>query len=207
MIQLSTGDAQNFSAYRADPSGTPKGAVVILPEVLGLNDRIRKVADGFAEKGYVAVAPSLFDKVKPDVSLADDEAGLTEGRSLSAEVGTEWSLSAIQATVDSVKDAGKVAVLGYDWGGYLAFLSANQVKGIACAISYYGDGIAKEQRGKCKVPTLLHFGEADEVVPFDEVVQAMKSIGDAMPASIKENAEGGLAATPTGLAYRARMGI
>lgn len=169
MIQLTTGDAEAFSAYRADPAGTPKGAVVILPEVLGLNAHIRKVADDFAAKGYVAVAPSLFDKVRPNVELADDDAGLAEGNSLKENVGTEWSLSAIQATVDAVKAAGKVAVVGYDWGGYLAFLSANQVNGIACAISYYGDGVTDQQRGKCKVPTLLHFGEDDSVIPFEDV--------------------------------------
>lgn len=170
MIQLTTGDAQTFSAYRADPAGPPKGAVVILPEVLGVDEHIRKVADGFAEKGYVAVAPSLFDKVKPNVELADDAAGRAEGSGLKEEVGEEWSISAIQAAVDAVKEAGKVAVVGYDWGGYLAYRSANAVKGIACAIGYYGDGIAQEQRGKCRVPTLLHFGETDPAVPFDDVV-------------------------------------
>ncbi|MFG1358624.1 dienelactone hydrolase family protein [Xanthobacter pseudotagetidis] len=148
MIELTASDAQTFCAYRADPSEAPKGAVVILPEAGDREDGMRKIADGFAAEGYVAVAPALA----PDADTA-------------------WSLSAVQATVDAVKDAGKVAVVGYDRGGYLAFLAANEVKGIACAIGYYGDGVSGTQRGKCKVPTLMHFGEADEVIPLEEVTQ------------------------------------
>ena len=148
MIELTAGDARTFSAYRADPPEAPKGAVVILPEAVDLDDGVRKIADGFAAEGYVAVAPAL-----------------------AAEADTEWTLSAVQATVDAVKGAGKVAVVGYDRGGYLAFLAANAVDGIACAIGYYGDGVANVQRGKCRVPTLMHFGEADETIPLAEVTQ------------------------------------
>ena len=112
MIELTAVDGHKFSAYRVDPEGTPKGAVVVLQEVFGVNPHIRKLADGFAAKGYVAIAPSLFDTAKPGVELGYDEASLSEGLALMQQVGTERSLGDIQATVDAVKSAGKVAIVG-----------------------------------------------------------------------------------------------
>src|SRR6266545_2498799 len=141
MIELTAGDAHKFSAYRADPADTPKGAVVVIQEIFGVNPHIRKLADSFAAKGYVAIAPSLFDRVKTGVELEYDEGGLSDGLDLVKQVGTQWPLGDIQATVDAVKSAGKVAIVGYCWGGYLAYVCANRVSGVACAIGYYGGGI------------------------------------------------------------------
>ncbi len=171
MIDLTAQDGHSFSAYRADPEGAPKGAVVVVQEIFGVNSYIRKLADGFAAHGYVAVAPSLFDWVKTDVSLSYDESGLAEGSELVKEVGTERAIGDIQTTVDAVKGAGKVAVVGYGWGGYLAYLAANQVSGLACTAGYYGGGIVDGYSEKRKVPTLLHFGEDDALIPFERVSQ------------------------------------
>ncbi|MGQ0682629.1 dienelactone hydrolase family protein [Bradyrhizobium sp.] len=171
MIELTTGDGQKLSAYRADPDGAPKGAVVVVQEIFGVNPHIRKMADMFAAKGYVAIAPSLFDPVKADVGLGYDEAGVSEGLHLVKEVGRDRALAEIQAAVDSVKEAGKVAVVGYDWGGYLAYAAANRVNGVACAVGYYGGGIVDDYGEKRKVPTLLHFAEDDKNIPPEAVVQ------------------------------------
>ncbi len=171
MIELTTADGHCFSAYRADPDGTPRGSVVVLQEIFGVNPHIRKITDDFAAKGYVAIAPSLFDRVKTSVELNYDEAAMTEGLQLVTEAGVDGPLAAVQATVDAVKTAGKVAIVGYCWGGYLAYLSGNRVKGAACAIGYYGSGILDNYREKRKIPTLLHFGENDPLIPFEEVGQ------------------------------------
>jgi carboxymethylenebutenolidase len=178
MIELTTSDGQKLSAYRADPDGAPKGAVVVVQEIFGVNPHIRKVADMFAAKGYVAIAPSLFDSVKADVKLGYDEAGVTEGLELVSQVGRERALAEIQAAVEAVKDAGKVAVVGYSWGGYLAYASGNRVNGIACAIGYYGGGIVDDYGEKRKVPTLLHFAENDSIIPNETVVQFRASRPD-----------------------------
>ena len=82
MIELTAADGQTLTAYRADPEGTPKGAVVVVQDIFGVNSNIRKIADMFAANGYVAIAPSLFDSVKPDVSLGYDDAGRDEGTAL-----------------------------------------------------------------------------------------------------------------------------
>lgn len=171
MIELTADDAHKFSAYRADPTDAPKGAVVVVQEIFGVNPHIRKITDSFAAKGYVAIAPSLFDRVKTGVELGYDEDGFAAGLDLMQQVGTQRSLGDIQATVDAVKSAGKVAIVGYCWGGYLAYLSSNRVNGISCAVGYYGSGIVDEYREKRKIPTLLHFAENDPLIPFEDVVQ------------------------------------
>jgi len=171
MIELTAGDGHKFSAYRADPEGTPKGAVVVVQDFFGVSAHIRKIADEFAAKGYIAIAPSLFDAVKPDVALGYDEDGLAQGVELTQQVGIERAIGDIQQAVDAVKNAGKVSIVGYGWGGYLAYLSANRVNGVACTVGYYGDGIVDDPREKRRVPTLLHFGEDDARIPFEEVGQ------------------------------------
>ena len=169
MIEVTANEVK-FSAYRADPEGTPKGAVVVLQDVFGVNADIRKIADDFAAAGYVAVAPSLFDKVKSNIEL--DASADAEGRSLTAELGTEWPIEAIQATVDTVKGAGKVALVGYSWGGYLAYLAANKVTGLACAIGYHAEeGILDGMSEKRRIPTLMHFAEADPAIAEADMIQ------------------------------------
>lgn len=171
MVELTAADDHKLSAYRADPSGTPKGAVLVVQDVTGVTARLRKIADDLAARGYVAIAPSLFDRVKAGVELGYDEASLAEGATLAKGVGEEQSLKDIQAAIDAVGEAGKVAILGYGWGGYLAYLSTNRAQGLACAVGYYGRGIVDQYREKRKAPTLLHFGDSDPFIPFEEILQ------------------------------------
>jgi carboxymethylenebutenolidase len=171
MIELNASDGHAFAAYRAEPEGAPKGAVVVVQDRFGINSQVRKLANEFAAKGYLVIVPSLFDAVKADVALGYDEDGLAEGKELMAEVGTERAIGDIQQAVDAVKSAGKVGIVGYGWGGYLAYVSANRVNGVACAVGYYGDGIVEDFREKRRVPTLLHFGENDPLIPYEEVGQ------------------------------------
>jgi len=171
MIELTAADGISLSAYRADPAETPKGAVVVLQDIFGVTPEIQKVADAFAAKGYVAIAPSLFDRVKPGVNLGHDDGGKSDGAAISAQVGKEQAISDIQAAVDAVKGAGRVAVVGYCWGGDLAYTAANKVNGIACVIGYDGSETVIDYREKRKVPTLLHFAEADPQLPFEQITQ------------------------------------
>jgi carboxymethylenebutenolidase len=171
MIELTAADGHTFSAYRADPSQFPKGAVVVLQEVFGVTSHIRSVTDAFAAQGYLAIAPSLFDYVKKGVELGYDQAGVAEGAGLVQQLAKERTFGEIQAAIDAVKSAGKVAIVGYSWGGYLAYAAGNRVNGVACAVGYYGGGIADEYGEKRKIPTLLHFGENDALVPLPAMVQ------------------------------------
>jgi carboxymethylenebutenolidase len=172
MMELTSGDGHKLSAYRADPGDAPKGAVVVVQEVFGVNPHIRQMADMFAAEGYVAIAPSLFDRVKTGVELGYDEAALNEGLGYSQQIEEATALADIQAAVEAVGDVGKVAVVGFSWGGYLAYRAANNLKGLSCAVGYYGPGIEKLFLGKSKIPTCTHWAEKDPLITFDpEVIQ------------------------------------
>jgi len=167
MIELATADGHKVTAYRAEPEGTPRGALIVMQEGPGLAPHARKMADLFAAKGYLALAPSLFDG---DPASATAEAG--------SQPGAEHAFAALKAAIDIALPAGKVAVLGYGRAGHLAYLAGNAVPGIACVVCYYGDGIVDEFGAKRRVPTLVHFAGGDERVPGEKVIQFRASRPD-----------------------------
>ena len=173
-LTLTAADGFTSSAYVAEPSGTPKGAIVVLQEIFGVNSHIRGVADGYAAAGYLAVAPSTFDRVERDIQLGYAPNDMSEGMRLKGAVEAlpaPGVLQDIQAAVDYAARAGKVGIVGYCWGGLLVWRSAEQVRGLAAAVAYYGGGmtVGSEPARRPAVPTLVHFGELDTHIPLDSV--------------------------------------
>lgn len=161
-------DGHPFAAWRADPAGERRGAVVVVQEVFGVNAHIRDVCDGFAAAGFAAIAPALFDRLKPNVALDYDEAGVTEGRALVGELGWEKPLLDIRAAADALRADRRVGVVGYCWGGSVAFLAACRLD-LGCFAAYYGRHIVEfpEERPGC--PGLFHFGAEDALIPLANV--------------------------------------
>jgi carboxymethylenebutenolidase len=178
-LELAALDGGSFSVYRADPPAEVRGAMVVVQEIFGVNHHIRNVADGFARDGYLALAPALFDRLERDLELAYDAAGIAQGGSFPRRLGWEDPIADIQATVDVLAQVGKVAVVGYCWGGSLAFRSAARVGGIACAVGYYGGHIALQLDQVPRVPLLLHFGEKDAGIPLSDVEKIRQAIPSA----------------------------
>ena len=116
-----------IGAYRADPAGTPLGGIVVVQEIFGVNAHIRRVVDGYADAGYVAIAPALFDYVESGVELDYDEAGVARGRALVGEVGFDRAVTSVASAAQAIASAGRVGVVGYCWGGTVAFLSATRL--------------------------------------------------------------------------------
>jgi carboxymethylenebutenolidase len=168
-ISLKAKDGHEFSAYRADPQGKPKGGLVVIQEIFGVNHHIRNVCDRFAALGYAAVAPALFDRTQKGVELAYDADGIAAGRGLMTKVPMEGILADTQATIDYAKQFGKVGIVGYCLGGSVAFSAATQLDGIAAAVGYYGGRVAATADEKPKVPTILHFGDEDQSIPMSDV--------------------------------------
>jgi len=168
MIEITAADGHIFTAYRADPADSPKGVVVILQEVFGVNAHIRKSADAFAAQGFLAVAPSLFDRAEKTVEQGYDEASVSKGLELTKTLG-ENPFVDIQATVNTFRELGKVALVGFDWGGFLAYQAANRVQGVATVVSYYGCGIVNDALQRRKIPALLHFGTLDPYILLDQI--------------------------------------
>ena len=165
-IELTAGDGFRLAAWRADPAGTPRGAVVIAQEIFGVNSHIRGVCDGYAADGYVAIAPALFDRYEPGVDIGYAPADVARGRELKARADLDAALLDIAAARDAVAAAGKVAVIGYCWGGTIAWMTASRLPGFACAVAYYGGGILDAAAEKSRCPVMAHFGERDAGIPI-----------------------------------------
>ena len=174
-ITLTAADGFKLSAYVSEPSGTPKGAVVVLQEIFGVNSHIRGVADGYAAAGYLAIAPAIFDRIEPEVQLGYTPDDMTEGVRLKAAVEAlpaPGVLQDIQAAVDLAGKSGlKVGIVGYCYGGLLVWRSAEQVRGLSAAVAYYGGGMTmgSEPSRKPAVPTMAHFGQLDTHISVDSV--------------------------------------
>ncbi len=169
LIELKAGDGHKLSAYRAEPAGKPRGAVVVVQEIFGVNSHIKAVADGFAADGYLAVAPAFFDRVKRGVDLAYTQADIDAGRAVVQQLQWNDTMADVAAAVDNLKSTGKVGIVGYCWGGTVAWVAASRSNGIACAVPYYGGGIAGMIDEKPKVPVMFNWGETDHAIPLDDV--------------------------------------
>ena len=168
-IKATGSDGHAFDIYLAQSKGSPRGGVVLIQEIFGVNNHIKNVAEKFSSNGYLVGAPSLFDRVQPDIQLGYSTEDIRRGKELKDNLGNESPLMDITATLNIVRSAGHVAVVGYCWGGTLAWLSACQVDGFNAAISYYGGGIGKLLSIQPKCPTIFHFGEQDHAIPAEEI--------------------------------------
>ena len=176
---LRAADGHEFRAWRAgltprasaDASlsgrgvhAEPVAGLVVLQEIFGVNAHVREVADRFAGLGFAAVAPALFDRVEPEVDLGYDDADVARGRELRGKFSWDLSLLDIAAAAAAVRGAGRVGVIGYCWGGSMAWRAAASVK-VDAAVCYYGAQIVDYIEEKPKCPTLLVFGDEDASIP------------------------------------------
>ena len=161
-------DGHEFNAWLAPAQGGARGAVVLCQEIFGVNHHIRGVADGYAAAGYVTIAPCLYDRVRRGIELGYSEKEVQEGRGYRLQIPKEKTLLDLGASINVVKHAGRVAVVGYCWGGTLAYLAACELP-VACAVSYYGGQIKDHLAKSPRRPVLYHFGEKDPYIPASDI--------------------------------------
>jgi carboxymethylenebutenolidase len=169
MIELTAADGHKLAAYRAEPAGKPRGAIVVIQEIFGVNSHIRQVADGYAADGYLAIAPALFDRVQRNVELGYSPEDIARGREIRGKVTNEMAVKDAEAAVKAASEAGKVGIVGYCWGGFVAWLAAAKIPGLSAAVPYYGGGILDNAELEPKVPLMGHFGDKDAHIPVDGV--------------------------------------
>jgi carboxymethylenebutenolidase len=169
IINATASDGHEFDIYLAQSKGSPRGGIVLIQEIFGVNNHIKNVAEKFSSHGYLVGAPSLFDRVQSDIQLGYSAEDVIRGRELKDNLGNEKPLTDIIATLNIVRSAGRVAIVGYCWGGTLAWLSACHVDGFNAAISYYGGGIGQLLSIQPKCPSIFHFGEQDHAIPVAEI--------------------------------------
>ncbi len=169
-ISIKSKDGFTFSAYQAKPPGQPRATVLVIQEIFGVNQHIREVCEGYAGAGYLALAPALFDRIEPGIELGYQAADMGRGVELArGKLRQEDAMADLQASIDLLAQTGPVGVVGYCFGGLLAWLSACNGQGISCAVGYYGGGIAAALDATPKVQTMLHFGELDAHIPLSDV--------------------------------------
>ena len=175
---LAAADGHQFSAYVAQPTGAPRGALIVVQEIFGVNSHIRSVADGYAADGYLAVAPALFDRVAPGYETGYTPDEIARSRELMAKVSIDDALKDVAACVEYAKSAGRVGIVGYCWGGTVAWLAAARVPGLACAVPYYGGQMGKYVGETPRCPVTGHFGEQDTMPAPDQI----RALVDAHPS-------------------------
>jgi carboxymethylenebutenolidase len=176
MVQLRASDGFQCPAYMASPKNTPRGAIVVLQEIFGVNSHIKAVADGYALAGYLAIAPQTFARAELDVNLGYTPDDMNAGFALKTKIDgvpAPGVIADIQAAVDlgRFSTKGKVGIVGYCWGGLLTWKSAELVTGLSAAVPYYGGGVTTEAEMKRKpqCPVQAHFGKKDHWIPMDTV--------------------------------------
>jgi len=168
-INLPTTRTQCIGAYLAQPQGKPKGGLVVIQEIYGVNAHMRSVADRFAELGYTAIAPAFFDHLESGVELGYDQAGSTRGKQLANELGLERALEDVASAAEAISSAGRIGTVGYCWGGTVALLAALRL-GLP-SISYYGARNVPFLHEPPKAPVMFHFGENDSSIPPEMVAK------------------------------------
>ncbi len=169
-ISISAADGGAFGAYIARPESGAGPGIVVLQEIFGVNDHIRSVCDLYAQEGYIAVAPDIFWRMQPGVELGYDEAGMKRGIELAGKCDIGLVLKDISAAIGSVRamqgSSGKVAVVGFCYGGLLAFLTAARTD-VDAAICYYGGRIDRQlsEAASIKCPIMFHWGADDAGIP------------------------------------------
>ena len=166
-----------IGGWRADPATPAKGAVIVVQEIFGLNSHIRAVVEQYARHGFIAIAPALFDLIEHDIELGYTEADVARGRELRNELGEDRAVDCVRAAMEEVEAEGFVGVVGYCWGGTIAYLTCSRL-GLP-AVSYYGGGTVPFLHETPSSALMLHFGANDPLISSDDVAKHRDALPDA----------------------------
>ncbi|MGA2129158.1 MAG: dienelactone hydrolase family protein [Xanthobacteraceae bacterium] len=168
-LTLTAADAHHLGAYRADPAGKPRGGIVVVQEIFGVNHHIRSVCDRFAALGYAAVAPALFDRFVRNFETGYTPEDIASARKYLTSLDWDALVRDTAAAIEELRPVGPVGVIGFCMGGSVAFLAAAKVDGLAAAACFYGGQIIRFADQKPRCPTQMHFGDKDANIPLTDV--------------------------------------
>ena len=193
--QLTAQDGHTLDAYLATPTSTPRGAVVVIQEIFGVNAHMRSVVDRFANEGYVAIAPALFDRVERGVELAYAGEDMQRAVSYMKQLDARTALLDIAAAFDTVRGKGSgTGVVGFCYGGFMAWLTATRGESLgvkpACCIAFYPGGIGSVATESPSCPVMLHFGGDDSHIGSEQI-QAVRSAHPEVIINMYEGAQHG----------------
>ncbi len=173
-LQLKARDGQELTAYLVRPDGEIKGGLVVIQEIFGVNAHIRSVVESYAKQGYVAIAPSLFDRFEPGVQLSYNGEDMQKAFALYGKLDPKTAILDVAAAFEQVRQEGQgVGVLGFCYGGLMGWLSATRGREAGfepkCTVGYYAGGIGKVASEDPHCPVMLHFGAEDTHIGSDQI--------------------------------------
>jgi carboxymethylenebutenolidase len=184
-IKSNAEDGFEFAAYHASPAGARKSGVVVIQEIFGIDEHVRRDVDRWASLGFEAIAPSLYDRREPGFVAGHDQAGMAAGIGHARGTPIDQALADIAACRDALAaSGGKVFVVGYCYGGSLAWLAAGRLDGFSGVSSYYGSMVQANVTLKPKCPTIVHLGRLDTGIPADEVKAAVQAANPEVPVYV-----------------------
>ena len=192
-IKSTADDGFEFDGYHAAPIATPEGAtrkggVIVVQEIFGLDEHVRHDVDRWASLGFEAIAPSLYDRREPGFVSGHDPDGMKAGIAHAMGTPMDQALADIAAVRDRLGPAGKVYIVGYCYGGSMAWLAAGKLEGLSGSSSYYGSMVQANATLKPKCPTIVHLGRLDTMIPADDVKAAVQAANPDVAVYIYEDA-------------------
>ena len=185
-IELTAADDHRLSAYKVTPKGESRGTLVVLQEIFGVNKHIQSIADRIAGLGFTAIAPAMYDRARSNVELESDAAGYKAGMALKSQIALDVSLHDVAAALEAAAADQLTGVIGFCWGGSLAWLAANRLQ-VTATVAYYGGQIGNHLDAAPKKPVLLHFGEKDRSIPLS----VAKSVAERYPTVLNHTYDAG----------------
>ena len=168
-LTLTASDGHQLGAYRVDPERAPKGAIVVVQEIFGVNSHIRSICDRLAALGYVAIAPAIFDRTEPDFQCGYSAEEVDRARAFIADADWDAFVMDTDAARKAVEVVGKIGVVGFCLGGSVAFLAATSSQGFSAASGFYGGRIDAYADEAPRCPTQPHYGSEDQGIPISNV--------------------------------------
>lgn len=170
MMRMATDDGADIAVYHVAPPGTRRAGLVLVQEIFGVTDHIRELCDEYAQDGYEVLAPALFDREHPGFEADYTGEDFARAVQLARELHPfEQSLKDVQTCIDRLAGDGEVFVVGFCYGGSLAWMATTRLKGVAAASAYYGSLIPGVVDEEPKVPVIAHFGRHDQGIPMEGV--------------------------------------
>ena len=186
-IKSTAEDGFAFSALHAQPKGKRRGGVIVIQEIFGLDQYVQADVERWAELGFEAVAPSMYDRIAPGETWSHDPEGLAAAFAIVQKAKPADALADIAACIAFLKDRGPVFIVGYCYGGTMVWHASANLEGIAAGSSYYGGGVAGAADLKLNNPVICHFGRKDGHIPADEVSAKISAAHPEVPVYIYEN--------------------
>ena len=187
-IKSTAEDGFEVPAYHAAPTGPRKGGVIVIQEIFGIDEHVRRDVDRWASLGFEAVGPSLYERREAGFTAGHDEAGIRAGIAHAMATPREQVLADLGGCRDFLAPRGKVTVVGYCYGGSFAWIAAGELDGLAAASSYYGSMVQANAALAPKCPTIVHLGRLDAGIPADDVKAAVEAANPNVPVHIYDDA-------------------